>query len=238
MRDTDKDWIKIAEDRPYFGVLTNSKFANPTPEALVDFFRSGEDNVAHSLRVLRHFFGPFAPKSALDFGCGVGRLTIPLAKETGKAVGVDVAPKMRELAAKHGNAQGVDVEFVATVPDGRQFDFVISLIVLQHIPPQRGYRLIGDLWRAVASNGGFNIQFPIYKDQSHQGELIRDMRRYRFDGETAYNYSSDVEDAIQMSMYDYDLSRVLGEIESPDSIYLERTKHGGCHGVNLYARKR
>lgn len=236
MRDTDKDWAKIAEDKPYFGVITNAKFTNPTPEALLEFFGSGKYDVEHSLRVMRQFFGPFTPKSALDFGCGVGRLTIQLAKEIGQVVGIDVAPRMRELAAKHSSEHGVTAEFLASIPSDRQFDFVISLIVLQHIPPQRGYKIIRDLWRAVAAGGGFNIQFTIYKDLAHQGDLMRDMRRYRFDGETAVNYSPESEGG-GMSMYDYDLSRVLCEIESEAALYIERTNHGGCHGVNLYARK-
>lgn len=146
----------------------------------------------HSLRAIRQFFGPFTPKSALNFRCGAGCTIALLTQEISRVTWVDAG---------------------APVPADRQFDFVISLFVLQSIPPKQGYNIISELWKAVAPGGGFNIQFTIYKDAAHRGAMTRD------------------------AMYDYDLSRVLSEIESTVPLHLENTNQGGYDGINLYARK-
>ena len=86
-RDTDRDWTWIADSLPYFGVLSNDKFINPTPDSLAEFFATGDRDVEQTLGMIRRRFGDFTPRSALDFGCGVGRLLIPMAKRTGRAAG-------------------------------------------------------------------------------------------------------------------------------------------------------
>ena len=238
MRDTDLDWQKIAETTPYFGVFTKPEYVNPTPEALRELFKSGEVDIAHYLSMLRHVFGVFEPKSALDFGCGVGRLTIPLAKAAGRATGIDVADGMIALARKHCAEARVAVEFYKSIPADQKFDWVNSHIVLQHIPPARGYDILGDLWRCVAPGGAFNVHVTIYRDARHQGELTRELRVCRFDGDTAVNYGQSDWESQQISMYDYDLSRVLSCLDGNDALYMERVDHGGCHGVRIYARKK
>ena len=41
---------------------------------------------------------PAARRSALDFGCGIGRLSQALAEHFDQVYGVDISPKMIELA--------------------------------------------------------------------------------------------------------------------------------------------
>ena len=59
--------------------------------------QTGEDEIAVLIDELRSL-GFVADGSALDFGCGVGRLSIPLSKRFAKVIGVDIAPTMVELA--------------------------------------------------------------------------------------------------------------------------------------------
>lgn len=188
---------------------------------------------------MREKFGEFYPKSALDFGCGVGRLTIPLARISGSVTGIDVASGMLKLAAKHAASSGVQLELLQAIPDRRQFDWVNSMIVLQHIPPRRGYGIIKQLWDAVAADGVLSLQITIYKDSRHMGELARDLKVFRYDGEQLLNYSLD-DETIGMSMYDYDLSRIFSIVDLSDGqgVYMEKTDHGGCHGFRIYVRKR
>ena len=57
---------------------------------------------------IRRWVAPrFAPRSALDFGCGVGRLLVPLARRCPSVVGVDVADSMLAQARARCDAVGV-----------------------------------------------------------------------------------------------------------------------------------
>ena len=49
----------------------------------------------------KHLDPGFQPINALDFGCGVGRLVIPLAKISTSAVGIDVSESMLAEARKN-----------------------------------------------------------------------------------------------------------------------------------------
>jgi SAM-dependent methyltransferase len=51
------------------------------------------------------------PESALDLGCGSGRLTLELARRGAEATGVDTSAKALEDARRRAGAAGVDVTF-------------------------------------------------------------------------------------------------------------------------------
>jgi SAM-dependent methyltransferase len=238
-RDTDKDWNEIGRTHPYYGVLTNPRFLDPRPDDLQEFFSSGERDIASILERLVEIFGPFEPRTALDFGCGVGRLLIPLAKTCGSAYGVDISEPMLALAEKHCREAGVQFELGNYIPAGRQFELVNSLIVLQHILPTKGYQLIKKLWNAVAPDGCMSLHLGIYKDSRHVGELIRDLETFTYDGETILNFSGESDGSAGMSMYDYNLSLVFASLSLPidTRVLMQKTDFGGCHGVIMYLRK-
>ena len=80
-----------------------------------------------------------ARNAALDFGCGLGRLTQALATHFASVTGVDIAGSMVE-GAQARNVFPDRVSYVvntaATLPfDDASFDFVYSVLVLQHVPP-------------------------------------------------------------------------------------------------------
>lgn len=70
----------------------------------------------------------------MDFGCGPGFFTIPLARVAAKTIGVDVSPKMLEKASSNAQKNGVTVEFVRS--DGSEIkveDRSVDLILLVHV---------------------------------------------------------------------------------------------------------
>ena len=237
-RDTDGDWEEIGRLNPYFGVLTHPKFltGNLTEDARAEFFQSGQDTVRGQLALLQRRFPDFAPTSALDFGCGVGRLTRALGEVTGDAVGIDVSESMLLEARR----QAPDtVAFARDLPD-RSFDWLMSLIVFQHIPPERGYDLLKALVDRLAPGGCFTLQFVIYRDARHAtvaGSRITV-------GEAGFGVASG-QAALsnlargEMVMFDYDLSIVAAILFAGglDDIALEHTDHGGFHGVIVRGRK-
>ncbi|WP_313336096.1 class I SAM-dependent methyltransferase [Sphingobium yanoikuyae] len=239
MRDTDKDWNNIAEARPYYGVVTLEKFLTPDAEALDEFFRTGEEYVAQEYQYISRIYPDFAPKSALDFGCGVGRLAIPLARFTGNGCGIDIADNMLALAGEHARNAGVNLTLRKDVPCDAQFDWVNSFIVLQHIPPERGYEIIRRLWQCVATNGLLAIQLTIYKDKEMAASILNELGIFSYNGERiAIHRTPDVEEG-HISMYDYDLARVFAtfDLEYGHQVVMRKTNHGGCHGFHIYVRK-
>ena len=95
MISTDKAWERFGKLDPYFGVLADEKFASANIEENRDlFFETGRNSVAHILNQYRDHFGDLPRGRALDFGCGVGRLTFPLAAEFSSVLGLDISPSM------------------------------------------------------------------------------------------------------------------------------------------------
>src|SRR6202035_2479615 len=83
---------------------------------------------------------PASRRSALDFGCGIGRLSQALADHFDQVHGVDISPKMIELARQH-NRKGAHCEYLCNpAGDLRRFadgsiDMIYSWITLPHMRP-------------------------------------------------------------------------------------------------------
>ena len=105
MRDTNKDWQLIAKEDPYWGVLSDERFRGKQlgQENRAEFFESGERYVADVLGLVNTHLGGVALDRALDFGCGVGRLAIPIAKRFREVVGADISEDMLGLTARHAD---------------------------------------------------------------------------------------------------------------------------------------
>jgi SAM-dependent methyltransferase len=160
-KDTDKHWEYWGKHNPYYGVFASDKHLNQNinDEVLNTFFDSGQAHIDAVFRTIHTYVDlAFQPARALDFGCGVGRLTIPLATRAGSVVGVDVSPSMLEEARKNCVERNLrNMEFVVSddtlskVPGS--FDFIHSYIIFQHIPIKRGEELLQRLVDALAENG-------------------------------------------------------------------------------------
>lgn len=101
--------------------------------------------------------------AALDFGCGVGRLTRALARRFERCYGIDTSHEMieqaRRLNADVGNCS-FDVATLAGFDHG-SIDFVYSAFVLQHLRSEREIeKLVGEFLRVVAPGGAVVFQLP------------------------------------------------------------------------------
>ena len=102
--------------------------------------------------------------AAIDFGCGIGRVSRWLANCFSHVVGVDISPKMLELAESH-NAQRFPITFVrgneTNIPLATSSaDFVHSVIVLQHIPRFLQELYLREFARLVRPGGYIYFQLP------------------------------------------------------------------------------
>jgi len=218
-RDTDLDWQQLARQEPYWGVLSAEDFTrkNLTPAALETFFRSGDQYVEHVFHVVRcHVDGGFVPGRVLDFGCGVGRLAIAFAKRSSEVVGVDIAPAMLELCRENAREAGVS-NLATVVADDElsrvtgRFNFVNSYIVLQHIEPPRGIRLIQKLLGVLEPGGIASLQLTYGKSRRFWPHEAPKAEFYRRDGNLITDLLpvDDHRPAGSITMYDYDLNQVF-----------------------------
>lgn len=159
-----KNWRALGDVDPMFGVLSDpTKFGGKW--AAEDFYETGRAHVKKWLRILEEHGATYAHGDCLDFGCGMGRLTIPLAESFARTVGVDVAGSMIGEARRHVPA-GVDCRFVVNPhPDLRgfasdSFDFVHSCLVLQHIPPDVSVSYVAEFLRVARPGGIVVFQAP------------------------------------------------------------------------------
>jgi len=221
-RDTDNDWKRVAEDDPFWGVLSRDQFRKEamSEERLAEFMETGEQFIGDIFGLVKaHVSKDFEPKRALDFGCGVGRLLVPIARRVREAVGVDVAPAMLELAAKQVRAAGLDnVTLLPSDDDLAQvdglFDFVNCYIVLQHIPPERGYRLIDAMIERMAIGAVASLQVTYAKSRAFWKYEEPRSRFYRRDGRNIVDIVDSGWRAPEgtINMYDYDLNQVMAQI--------------------------
>lgn len=237
LRDTDQDWAIIGTSEPYFGVLTNDRFkrANLSDESIRDFYKSGLDDIDRFLGGIRQL-GAFDPRSALDFGCGVGRLTTALAERIGVATGVDVSPGMLAEARKQ---ERPGLEFRDHIPD-QAFDWVVSYIVLQHIPPTRGYAILKQLLDRVSPTGGATIQFMFARAPEHRNNIGAKLTIVDGMPEPVRSrHNQFASPSGTMHVYDYDMSSVIGMFYAAGMkrLIVEHCDHGGVIGAVIHGLK-
>jgi len=100
-----------------------------------EFFPSGDRTIAGVLHEYGRLLSEYG--FALEIGCGVGRLTIPLARVFRHVTAVDISPTMLNKLAANCSRLGVRNVEGCTPSDNwiRElcYDFAISLLVFQHI---------------------------------------------------------------------------------------------------------
>lgn len=170
---TDRAWEQWGKDNPCYGVLSADRFRNDSiDQTRSEFFQSGQEFIDDIIRRNDDSFGPTSKERALDFGCGVGRLTIPLSRYFDEAVGVDISPSM--LAEADKNSAGIEnIRYFLSDDDlsliEGQFDFINSYIVLQHISTERGLNYVDRMLNMVKPGGSVAMHLPV----AHKGDRLR-----------------------------------------------------------------
>ncbi|HEY6089488.1 MAG TPA: class I SAM-dependent methyltransferase [Gemmatimonadaceae bacterium] len=246
--DSDRDWERFGKTDPYFAVLTAPQYHGELSDSdRAEFFRSGETHVDQVLSIIRgRLDAGFAPARALDFGCGVGRLLIPLAARCREVTGVDVSPAM--LAEARRNCDNAGASQVRLLPSDDElsavkgeFDFVHSYIVLQHVPVRRGEQLVQELAKRLAPNGVgvFHVTYA----QASNRPLSRVLYWARMRVPGAHWALNDARGrpagAPLMQINRYSVTRLLDILRRNgcSEVYVRFSDHQGYLGVLLFARK-
>ena len=102
----------------------------------------------------------YARERALDFGCGVGRITQALANHFDSVVGLDISEAMVTQARslnQHGDRCRYVTGSLRQFSDAT-FDLAFSVYVIQHVPRTMQSEVLRDLLRVVKPNGLLIIQ--------------------------------------------------------------------------------
>jgi len=245
---SDRDWREWGRTNPYFGVCSDLKFltANLNSDALDEFFASGERHVDHVYSVIRSAIRPeFKPSRVLDYGCGVGRLIVPLAQRSSEAIGVDISPGMLELARANcerlhaRSARLLHVSELDTVAPG-SMDLVHSFIVFQHIPVAQGEPLLRKLVTLIADGGVGAIHLTYSDSRSALRRGVAALRRRVNLANGLINLAQERSySAPLMQMNMYSLKRVFNILFEAhcSNLHIEFSEHGSFRGVMLYFEK-
>ena len=245
---TDRDWRKWGEQDPYFGVLSLEKFRreNLTEEHKAEFFRSGEEHIDSVFSTVReHVHAGFAPERSLDFGCGVGRLVLPLARRCAESTGIDISEAMLAEAAANAEAAGLgNARFVLSDETlsrlQGEYDFMHSMVVFQHIAPARGLALLAHMLEHLAPGGVVALQF-FYGTQASR--VVRGLVQLRY-RVPVLNYARNVvrgrpigEPAMQLHCYPLEGLVAAFRAAGVGSLYLDCYDAFGFQGAMIYGRK-
>jgi len=150
----------LAEVDPLWAILSVDDRRNRGWE-LDAFLSTGEAEVEHMLATAGKLSRPARRERALDFGCGVGRLTRALARRFDETVGIDVSERMLEHARRlHADTPNLSFTNRDKPPAG-PFDLVVANLVLQHLPSKALARVnIVRLIEAARPDGLVVFQLP------------------------------------------------------------------------------
>ena len=177
---TRRQWVKLGEQEPYWSVLTHSHFRmeHLDDKSIAEFRETGRQS-ADLIDLMVSKGGVAATSGAcVELGCGVGRITRHLANRFEKVIAVDISPGNLALCRRYLDEERVDnvqtlliteAEDLAALPP---FDFLYSVIVLQHNTPPIQYKMLDLLFSRISPGGVCLFQ------------AVADMPGYEFDAES------------------------------------------------------
>jgi ubiquinone/menaquinone biosynthesis C-methylase UbiE len=239
-------WEHWGKTDPLWAILSEHGKENNQWD-LQQFLETGEEEVSALLLRLEQL-GLTPPRDrALDFGCGVGRLSQALAERFETVDGVDISESMLEMAQRlnrfgqrctyHHNAQPNLRLFADS-----SFTLIYSNITLQHIPPSLAIGYISEFIRLLRDDG-----LAVFQLTSHFGSPALRLRRWLGSNPALHQiyrtlrHGGEPPPASPYSMYSIPLNRVRSHVTASDGkvVALDRDHSAPPEWVSFryYVRK-
>lgn len=150
------DWESLAEHDSLHAILTDATKVGGQWN-IADFMATGNAEIEMLMRHLAGL-GYISNRDgvALDFGCGVGRLTQALGHYFDSCMGVDISEAMIQQAQSFNELPHCRYLATSSIPlpfPTDTFSFVYSNIVLQHIPRHFTEKYLRELIRVLKPGG-------------------------------------------------------------------------------------
>jgi SAM-dependent methyltransferase len=164
-------WTHLGKASPHYSVLTGTQFLpqKMSEESVEVFYASGVDEAETIAAMLERFaFSRREEKICVEYGCGLGRVTLALAKMFNVVHGYDISPTHLALAenrARETRATNVKFHLCSAeliVEDLEPCDFFYSRLVFQHNPPPLMRALIDSALKSLRVGGMGIFQVPTY----------------------------------------------------------------------------
>lgn len=157
IRQVKKNWEEFADKDPLWSIL-------PLPEKkdnrwrIDELFETGYKEICSVMEYIGQRNIKIGHHRALDFGCGVGRLTQALSRYFDNCIGVDISFQMLKIAEQNNRHKENCSYILNCAPDlmifkDSAFDFIYSNIVFQHLPPKLTVAYIKEFIRILKNNG-------------------------------------------------------------------------------------
>jgi SAM-dependent methyltransferase len=174
-------WLHLGHEQPFYSVLADDCYAPARfGEFEPQFWESGEAEAGGLANHLADIGAvALADAVVLEYGCGVGRVAIPLAAMAGSVIGYDISEPHLKLAQQGAAALGrtnLRTILIDELPQKlERCDVFYSRIVLQHNSPPVIGHLIRVLIRSlkIGGIGVFQVPTHFYGYRFSVGEALR-----------------------------------------------------------------
>jgi SAM-dependent methyltransferase len=171
-------WDQAAREDAMFNILTipGKEGGRWTAD---EFFAHGKDEIDYVIERLDRSNLRGQCRTAVDFGCGVGRLTQALAAHYEVAFGVDASGEMIHKANALAFERKADrVIFFHNEKPHLKFiqsgtaDMVYSMITLQHMPNELQKAYVQEFMRIISDDGVAVFEVPEGPDYEHPNSWL------------------------------------------------------------------
>lgn len=159
-----KNWNILGKRDPMWAILVSDEKKNNKWKT-EEFFNSGRMEIEELLSQISNLGVNIPKRQALDFGCGIGRLSQALGNHFESVKGVDIAESMIDQAKLH-NKHGSKCEYILNTTEelaffpSNLFDLIYSNITLQHIASKYSKNYIREFIRVLHPEGILVFQVP------------------------------------------------------------------------------
>ncbi len=162
---TQRDWDELASIDAMWAVITDpAKRFNRWDEEGI--YATGKKHVDMLMDAAKKLEIDIKFEKVMDFGCGIGRISYALLNYFDQVYGVDISDEMLALARKRniGTLKPIFIQNCKndlSLFSDQEFDFIISVLTLQHLPDKRSViSFLKEFIRVLKPGGLLIFQLP------------------------------------------------------------------------------